>query len=248
MLKFRTIVFLSGYGMIMAENKSIAEIPQELRPYEKCETLGAEYLSDPELLAVIIRNGTGRVSALGLAEQLLYPGGARIGLNALMNSSVDELKSVSGIGRVKAIQLKCIAELCRRMTMEKARNQQRFVSPDTVAAYYMQNLRSLSEEEVHMMLLDTRKGFIRSELVSRGTVNCSAVSPREIFIRALRSNAASFIVVHNHPSGDPEPSDADIRFTRLLRQLGDMMNMPLTDSIIIGDNTYTSILEKGLIQ
>ena len=232
----------------MAENKSIAEIPQELRPYEKCETLGAEYLSDPELLAVIIRNGTGRVSALGLAEQMLYPGGTRIGFNTLLNSSIEELKAISGIGRVKAIQLRCIAELCRRMTTEKAREQQKFTSPDIVASYYMQHLRSLSEEEVHLMLLDTRKGFIRSVLVSRGTINCSAVSPREIFIKALRCNAASFIVVHNHPSGDPEPSDADIGFTKLLKKLGDMMNMPLTDSIIIGDNTYTSILEKGLIQ
>ncbi len=227
--------------------KSIADMPAELRPYEKCETLGAEYLSDPELLAVIIRTGTGSKSSIALAEELLYSQGKSIGLNALMLKSVEELKSVSGIGRVKAIQLKCIAELCRRMSREYLKEQQKFTNPEDIARYYMQYMRTLSEEEVHVMLLDTRKCFIRSFMVSRGTVNCSAVSPREIFIKAVKYGAASFVVIHNHPSGDPTPSEPDLKFTALLKNLGEMMNIKLIDSIIIGDNVYTSIFEKGLI-
>ncbi len=232
---------------MMDYKKSIADIPAELRPYEKCEALGAEFLSDPELLAVIIRNGTGSKSAIALAEELLYIEGRNIGFNALMQKSVDELRQISGIGRVKAIQLKCVAELCRRMSRECIKLQQRYSNPGDIAAYYMQYMRALSEEEVHVMLLDTRHGFIRSFMVSRGTVNCSAVSPREIFIKAVSCGAANFVVVHNHPSGDPEPSEQDIQFTRLLKKLGDMMNIKLLDSVVIGDNVYTSIFEKGLI-
>ena len=248
MLKFLTIVAVRELTAEMRDySKSIAEIPAELRPYEKCEAMGAEYLSDPELLAVIIRSGTDNKSALGLAEELLYPNGERISLNKLMQSSQDELRCVKGIGRVRSIQLQCIAELCRRMSREKLAGRERFDNPGCVASYYMQSMRVLSEEEVHIMLLDTRKCFIRSLMISRGTVNCSAISPREIFIKALRYNAASFVMVHNHPSGDPTPSDADIAFSNMVRKLGDLMNIHLNDSVVIGDNSYISMYEKGLI-
>ena len=243
---------LTCYCPVTSDNmmdfkQSIADIPAELRPYEKCESMGTEFLSDPELLAVIIRTGTGKKSSLALAEELLYSQGKSIGLNALMLKPIEELKSINGIGRVKAIQLKCVAELCRRMSREYLKDQQSFTSPDDIARYYMQYMRTLTEEEVHLMLLDTRKCFIRSFMVSRGTVNCSAISPREIFIKAVKYGAASFVVIHNHPSGDPTPSEPDLRFTEMLRKLGDMMNIRLVDSIIIGDNVYTSIFEKGLI-
>ena len=228
MLKFLTIVAVRELTADMRDySKSIAEIPAELRPYEKCEAMGAEYLSDPELLAVIIRSGTGNKSALGLAEELLYPNGERISLNKLMQSSQDELRCVKGIGRVRSIQLQCIAELCRRMSREKLAGRERFDNPGCVASYYMQSIRSL--------------------MISRGTVNCSAISPREIFIKALRYNAASFVMVHNHPSGDPTPSDADIAFSNMVRKLGDLMNIHLNDSVVIGDNSYISMYEKGLI-
>ncbi len=231
----------------MSENRIISETPVELRPYEKCEALGPEYLSDPELLGVIIKSGTNRISAVALAEKLLYPEGKRIGLNRLLRSTLSELMEVKGIGRVKAIQLVCLGELARRMAEEKAEEQFCARTPSTVADYYMQRLKNLSEEEVYLMLLDTRNRLIRSLLISRGTVNCSALSPREIFIQALSYKAAAVILVHNHPSGDPEPSPEDIQFTRLLKSLGDMLNIPLRDSVIIGDNLYCSLEEKGLI-
>ena len=227
--------------------KSIADIPAELRPYEKCEALGAEYLSDPELLAVIIRSGTGGRSALKLAEELLYWQGRSIGLNKLMNKSAEELMQINGIGKVKATQLKCIAELSRRMSRECIGCGQHFECPSDIAAYYMQYMRTLTEEEVHVLLLDTRKGLIRSFMVSRGTVNCSAVSPREIFIKAVGCGAAYFVMVHNHPSGDPSPSEQDVKFTQSLKKLGEMMNIGLVDSVVIGDNTYVSLFEKGLL-
>ncbi|MDD5833039.1 MAG: DNA repair protein RadC [Clostridiales bacterium] len=229
------------------KNRRITETPEELRPYEKCLRSGAEYLSDPELLAVIIRTGTKESTAEELARQLLYRDGNSIGLNRLMRFSAEELMSFKGIGKVKALQLLCIGELCRRMSREKATASETFSSSFSAAQFYMQDLKGLSEEHVYIMLLDTKNGLIRSVPVSMGTVNCSAVSPREIFITALSMRAASFLLVHNHPSGDPEPSNEDISFSRLLSSLGRMMNIPMRDSIIIGDNRYISLLEKGLI-
>lgn len=230
------------------KNRRITETPVELRPYEKCLKGGAECLSDPELLAVIIRTGTRECTAEELAKQLLYRDGSSIGLNRLMRFSAEELMAVKGIGRVKALQLLCIGELCRRMCREKVGSSAVFSSSDTAAAFYMQDMKGLSEEHVYIMLLDTRNCLIRSVPVSLGTVNCSAVSPREIFICALSMRAASFLLIHNHPSGDPEPSSEDISFSRLLSGLGHMMNIPLKDSIIIGDNRYVSLFEKGLIR
>ena len=229
------------------ESKTIAMTPAELRPYEKCEALGAEYLSDPELLAVIIKSGTNQLSSVGLAEQLLYPDGRRVGLNFLTSCTMDELREIRGIGRVKAIQLVCLGELCRRMAAETAGERVTMQDPQTLAAYYMQSLRNLAEEEVHAMLLDTRGRLIRSRLISRGTISYSAISPREVFAAALSARAASFVIVHNHPSGDPQPSSEDIRFSTLLKELGVMMILPLLDSVIIGDNTYASLKELGLL-
>ncbi len=234
-------------GVPLRHGKLISDMPPELRPYEKCEALGAEYLSDPELLAVIIKTGTASISAVGLAEEILYPSGQKTGFRRLMQASLEELREIKGIGRVKSIQLCCLGELCRRMSRERAEEHPDMGSPGSVADYYMPRLKDLSEEEVHIMLLDSRCRMIRSFLVSKGTVNYSAVSPREIFIPAVSCRAAAMIMVHNHPSGDPEPSSEDIRFSRLLEDLGRMMNIPLQDSIVIGDNLFISLAEKGLI-
>ncbi|MDO4961309.1 MAG: JAB domain-containing protein, partial [Eubacteriales bacterium] len=153
----------------MNSDLNIKEMPAELRPYEKCEALGAEYLSDPELLAVIIRCGTNNVSSVALAEKLLYPGGNKLGFNALMNSSLEEFREIRGIGRVKAIQLACLGEICRRMSRERAKEHLDIRHPETVAEYYMQQLKGLSEEEVHIMLLDTKSRLIRSQTSRRSS-------------------------------------------------------------------------------
>ena len=234
-------------GYTMKNGKLISETPSELRPYEKCEALGAEYLSDPELLAVIIKSGTAHLSAVGLAEQLLYPDGEKIGLRRLTQASMEELREIKGIGRVKAIQLCCLGELCRRMARERSDQTPLMKDPNAVAEYYMQHLRSLAEEDTHVLQLHSLGTLTRCIMVTKGTVSYSAVSPREIFIGAVRCRAAGMILVHNHPSGDPEPSGEDIRFSKLLCDLGRMMNIPLLDSLVIGDNLFTSFAEKGLI-
>ena len=236
-----------------------------LRPYEKCEKFGAEALSDAELIAVIIKTGCAGMNAVELSEKLLsytpqdetdhknaedhtlregYV--KKHGLSGLLRLSSDELKSFKGIGRVKSLQLLCLKELSKRLSMSEAMNRLDFSDPLSVAAYYMPLLSAKAEEEVHVMLLDTRNGFICSRLVSKGTINASVISPREIFLTALKFNAAGIIMVHNHPSGDPAPSMEDIKLSNEIKKLGLMMNVQLLDSIIIGNNIYISFVEKGL--
>ena len=244
---------------------------EELRPYEKFEKYGAEALTDPELLAVVIKSGCKGKSAVELAAEILYPhfddtdssdlkhirytdsrvqdpyrDNAPCGLVRLMNLSEDDVRSMKGIGRVKLIQLCCIAELSKRIATEQAVCRLNISSPDSVADYYMEMLRHKSEEEVHVMLLNSRNNIIKSVMISMGTATYSAVSPREIFMAALKYKASGVIVVHNHPSGDPEPSSDDIVLSEKLKELGTMMSIPLRDFLIIGDNRYTSFLERGL--
>ncbi len=231
----------------MTENRTIQEMPAELRPYEKCEQTGPESLTDPELVAVILKTGAKQLSSVALAEEILYADGSGDGLLNLMHCSMEDLMRLRGVGRVKAIQLLCVAELSRRISRQNAVRRLDLKTPATVAAYYMEHLRHCNEEEVHLMLMDTKHAFLRDVLISRGTVNSSAVSPREIFYAAIRFRAAGFIVVHNHPSGAPEPSETDLQFTAALVELGKMMNLPLRDFLVIGDNRYCSLLEEGIL-
>ena len=219
----------------------------DLRPYEKCEAFGPESLTDAELIAVVIKTGSRGRSAVELSEEILYGGDNEKGLVRLISTSPEELTCHKGIGRVKCIQLSCIFELSKRLAREHARLGLEADSPKSVSDFYMAELTSRSEEEVHLMLLNTKNRLIKSVMVSRGTVNTSAVSPREIFIIALKYKAAAVILVHNHPSGDPAPSKEDIRFTSELYKLGRLMNIPLRDSIIIGNGIYMSFLEKGML-
>ncbi len=219
-----------------------------LRPYEKCEALGADSLSDAELIAVMIRSGSRGKSAVELAEEILLGDGkTSAGLNRLMQLDADELTKFKGIGRVKSIQISCLCELAKRIARQQAVSGLSADSPKTVAGFYMGELRFKPAEEVHLMLLNSKNRMLKSVMISRGTVNSSQVSPREVFLSALKYKAASMILIHNHPSGDPNPSEEDICFSRQLYKLGILMNIPLRDSIIIGDNIYTSFLEKGLL-
>ena len=155
--------------------------------------------------------------------------------------------SVKGIGQVKAIQLQCIGELSRRIWKRKAiRSPVRFNEPAQVAEYYQEDLRHKEQEEFHMMLFNTKQNMIGDVTLTKGTVNASLATPREIFIQALRFQAVSLILVHNHPSGDPQPSREDILLTRRVEEAGRMIGIPVLDHIIIGDGTYVSMKERGL--
>lgn len=229
----------------MESNKlKIKEMPAEERPYEKCAAKGAGVLTDSELLAVIIRTGRKGEASIGLAAHVLsmHEGGI-LGLNHL---SYKELREVKGIGHVKAIQLLCLSELTRRMS--KAVNEIRlcFDNPDSIAAYYMEDMRHLEKEQLLMVLLDAKSRRIGEQIISIGTVNSSFMSPREIFIVAVKHSAVSIVLLHNHPSGDPAPSPADINSTKNVYEAGILLGIKLIDHIIIGDNKYTSMKRMGM--
>lgn len=217
-------------------------------PYEKFLKFGPESLSEAELLAVILRTGTKNCSAVSLAEKILsLAKGREKGLNALHHISLSELMKIPGIGEVKAVKIKCIAELSKRMARERAGDELRFDLPSTVASYFMEELRHEEKEIILLLSLDGRLHLIEKYLLSIGTVNASLLSPREVFVRALKCQASSLILIHNHPSGDATPSREDLLVTGKIKQTGDLVEIPLIDHIIIGDGCYTSLKEKNLL-
>ena len=206
-------------------------------------------LSDSELLAVILRSGVPGNNSLALANQILsltkdtsYPG-----LLGLMHMSLPDLMKVNGIGKVKAIQLKCIGELSKRMASAVARPGLSFNDPITIAKYYMEHLRHEEQEVLIVMLLDGKNHLIGEQTLSRGTVNATLITPREIFLEAMKFHAVSVILVHNHPSGDPTPSDDDIKITERVYRSGELLGVRLLDHVVIGDHKYVSFRELGLL-
>lgn len=217
-------------------------------PYEKFLKFGPESLSETELLAVILRTGTRNCSAVSLAGKILsLSKGREKGLNALHHISLSELMEIPGIGEVKAVKIKCIAELSKRMARERAGDELKFDLPSTVASYFMEELRHEEKEMILLLSLDSRLHLIERYVLSVGTVNASLLSPREVFVRALKCQAASVILLHNHPSGDATPSREDLLVTGRIKQTGELVEIPLIDHIIIGDGCYTSLKEKNLL-
>ena len=220
------------------------EIQKQDMPYEKFMRFGAENLTESELIAIILRTGTKDSSALQLATQVLslakYP---RVGLLGLYDVTLEELMSIRGIGLVKAIKLKCLTELSMRISRATAKEGLCFQNPRTVADYFMEKLRHRETECVILVCLDSKGQLLHEKKLSDGSVNMSLISPREIFLEALQSRAVNILLVHNHPSGDPTPSRMDRELTENVKELGEKMDMPLLDHIIIGDNRYTSFRE-----
>ncbi len=226
----------------------IEKINEEDRPYEKCLRYGAGALSDAELLAVILKTGTKGESALDLAMRVMSQSVRRHGLLGIIDMSVTELRKIKGIGKVKAIQLKCVAELAMRIHTAEREDTVKFDSPEKIADYYMGMLRYETKERLVLIMMDIRGGFIHDSVISIGTVEASLISPREIFIEALKYEAVRIALIHNHPSGDPTPSSEDIEVTRTIAQLGGILGIPLIDHVIIGDNRYISLKERGVIR
>lgn len=219
-------------------------------PYERFLSHGRESLSNAELLAVLLRSGTKGEPVLALAKRILsLHDGDGDSLAVLHRLSMEELRSLPGIGRVKAIQIQCLLELSKRLAAEAARGGRLVCEdPAQVAACYMESLRHETQERVMLLLLDARHAVIREETLTIGTVNASLCSPRDVFIRSLQAGASAVLVMHNHPSGDPSPSGEDIRLTRRLSEVGDLLEIPLLDHIIVGDRCYYSMKEAGQLQ
>lgn len=231
----------------MSQTKKIKDMIEEERPYEKCERLGVNSLTDIELLAVLLRNGAINSNSLELARRILYPLNQKGGLISLHQYSLTQLKKIHGIGRVKALQIVCIVELSKRLSKASAIKGLDFSSAAKIAEYYMEDLRHHQQEHMKLLMLNTKARLIGETDISKGTVNASLVSPRELFIEALQKNAVSIILLHNHPSGDPTPSKEDILITKRIKEAGNLIGIELLDHIIIGNNCYTSLAEENLV-
>ena len=217
-------------------------------PYERFMTFGPGSLTEEELLAIIIRTGTRTATPMEIAAKVLSIGGAREqGLNSLYHVSLQELMKIDGIGEVKAVKLKCLAELSRRMASDRTMKKLIFTEPETIAAHYMEQLCHEEKEQVLMVSLNHRMKLVDETVISVGTVNSSLLSSRDIFIHALRQGAVNILILHNHPGGDPTPSGADLQSTDKIRRAGQLLDIKLLDHIIIGDHSYVSFKEKKLL-
>ena len=217
------------------------------KPYEKFKELGPNALSNEELLAIILRTGTSNKPALKIAEEVLDTKDAYQGkLTGLYHKSLKELMEIDGIGEVKAIKLKCLTELSLRMAKERLENRVVFTNPSDIAEYYMETCRHLEVEKVFLLCLDNQLRLIKEYELSKGTINTSLISPREIFIEALNAKAVYILLIHNHPSGNPSPSKADIQITLKVLEAGEIIDIKLLDHIIIGDHSYVSLKEQKI--
>ena len=228
------------------QNLRLKDLEPEYRPDEKFMKYGPKALSDAELLAIILRTGSREEHSVELARRILTNNCGSNIIN-IYNYDIAELYKIKGIGKVKAIQIMAVAELSLRISQQSIHTYLTFKDPDVIAEYYMEQLRHKKREVVILLLLDSACNLLKECEISSGTVNASIVSPREVLIEALRSDAVNFIILHNHPSGLPTPSAADEQLTKALYDAGKLVGISLLDHIIIGDRKYISFRKEGLI-
>ena len=223
---------------------SMKDLPETERPREKLITYGAASLSNAELLAILLGSGTRSQSAVSHAESILAADCS--GILFLNDCTPEELCSIEGVGPAKAAALIAAAELGRRLTTTPRKKQAVVSSPGEISKLFMQNMRYLKKECFKVLLLNVKNEIISIEDVSVGTLMNSDAHPREVFAAPLRRGAANVILVHNHPSGSSEPSQADIDITQRLAWAGDIIGIQVLDHIIIGDGEYTSLKRERL--
>jgi DNA repair protein RadC len=221
----------------------IPEWPRDERPREKLMHRGAEALSDAELLAILLRTGSRKGTAVDVAKALLREFGA---LENVASRPLQDLRRLHGLGAVKAVTLLAAFELGRRAASAQGSKLQ-VRSPDDVVGRYQPLLRDLRHEVFKVLLLDSANHLLRDVKVSDGILNSSLVHPREVFRPAILEPAAGIILLHNHPSGNPEPSGEDVQITRQLVEASKIIGIPIHDHIIIAGSSYTSFAEKGLM-
>lgn len=227
----------------MPEQK-VKDWPENERPRERLIKYGAESLSDAQLLAIILRTGSGEKGVLGLSMALLD---AFKTLRNIDSASISELSSIKGLGIAKIAQIKAAFELGKRLMSESSDGKPIFSSSHSIYAYFAPRFKNLKKEFFIGVLLDAKNRLIRECKVSEGTLTNSLIHPREAFKEAVKESAASVIFVHNHPSGDPSPSKDDISITERLRDAGNLLGINVLDHVIIGDGKYVSLKEKGLL-
>ena len=220
------------------------DVPHEERPRERMLEYGASALNHVELLAIVLRTGTRQQSVLRLAQRLLAEAG---GLRSLIDLTVTELMKIKGIGQAKAIQLKAVIELGHRISRTKLPVGSVIRTPEDVANLMMEQLKYLHKEHFVCLFLNTKNYMIAQETLSIGSLDAAIVHPREVFRAAIKCSSASIVCVHNHPSGDPAPSDEDIKLTQRLIEVGKIVGIDVLDHVIIGDGVYVSLKSRGVI-
>lgn len=229
----------------MQNNIKINDIPKNERPMEKLLKYGADDLTNAELLAVLLRSGTRGENIISLSTRLLSEVG---GLDGLLHINLDEVKKLKGIKDVKACQIVAMMELFKRFrTLRSISNDFKVSSPKDISTLLINEMNNLNQEVLKLILLNTKNIVIGVRDVFKGSLNSSIVHPREIFREAVQRGSANIIICHNHPSGDPTPSKEDINITLRIKQCGDLMGINLLDHVIIGNNNYISLKEKGII-
>ncbi|MCT8978240.1 DNA repair protein RadC [Clostridium sp. CX1] len=228
----------------MEETLKIMDLPEGERPRERLLRYGVEALSNAELLAVILRSGSKKENILNLSSRIIKENG---GLSGILNSTLEDFISLHGVGKVKAAQLMALVEISKRFKSYKNGDEYKISSPKDAADLVMEEMRSLKQEHLKVIMLNTKNVVIFTKDVSVGSLNSSIVHPREVFCDAIRKNSASIIICHNHPSGDPVPSNEDINITCRLKECGKLLGVDLLDHLIIGNGKYTSLKEKGIV-
>lgn len=221
----------------------IQDINPRDRPRERLLKHGPSVLSDSELLAVILRTGTKGENVLNMCSRIL----STYNIQQLSRISPSRLQEIRGVGSAKAAEIASVFELARRLETFTEEDKPRISSPDAVYRYIYPKLRELKKESFIALHLDTKNRLIREETVSVGSLNANIVHPREVFKTAIQESAAAIIVAHNHPSGDPAPSQNDIDITKKLVESGKVVGIEVYDHIIIGNGRYLSLKEQNLI-
>lgn len=223
----------------------IKKLNMSERPREKMMVQGRESLSNSELLAILLKTGSKKEGALALSTRILNH--EEGGLSRFAEYSIEELTAFDGIGQVKACEIHAAMELGIRISKANAVSLGRITDAEGVAKFFMDEMKTLKKEVFKILLLDLKGKIITWETISVGNLTTSLVHPRETFRSAVKRSAASIILVHNHPSGDPTPSEDDKLVTRRLVEAGNILGVPVLDHIVIGDSTFVSLKEEGLM-
>ncbi len=221
----------------------ITDLAEDERPRERLMAVGPGALSKAELLAILLRVGVKGMNAVQLAQSILDE---LDGLAGIQRSTVSDMCKVKGLGKAKACQIKAAIELGTRLAREQGEERGSLSSPGDAAALIQLEMQGLAQEELWVLLLDTRNHLIKYERVYKGSLNLSLVRLAELFKPAIQKNAASLILAHNHPSGDPTPSPEDVALTRSVVQAGRLLDIEVLDHLVIGYGRYVSMKEKGL--
>ena len=223
---------------------TVRDLPRQERPRERLQKFGPEALSAQELLALVIGRGIPKKSVMSIAQELL----TRFGnVKAISQATIEELSQIKGIGLAKAAQIKACFELGKREDLELEMINFDIKNPESVVKAIRASIKDKAKEHFKLILLNPRNKIIRISTISVGTLNASLVHPREVFKDAIVHSAASVVLAHNHPSGDPEPSGDDIKITKKLVESGKILGIDVIDHIVVGKNSFLSFKERGLI-